>query len=110
MGKLGRPGRTVTFRHPDTGEKVVGKIIDEAWAIEPDEFEEYAPENYGWRQGAFVAQLVEWPEAGPRVRITYYLRPEGGGAETWYFGGQYSASMSLDEFRSLMRKLAAKNW
>ena len=103
-------GWRVTFRHPDTKELVVGEIVDEVWAVDPEEFEEHAPENSGWRQAAFVAQLVEWPESGRRVRITYYVRPEGGGPHTWRFGGQYAASMSVEEFRSLVGKLAPKNW
>jgi hypothetical protein len=44
------------------------------------------------------------------VEIGYYLRPEGGGPNTWYFGGQYAASIGLDEFRCLLNKLQQKRW
>jgi hypothetical protein len=112
MAKLLRhdPGHPVVFTNPETGQPEYGEILDEVWAREPEEFEGEAPSDGGWRQAAFVAQLIKWQNGYRSVRITYYLRPEGGGPGTWYFGGQYSPSMSLDEFRSLMTKLQTKGW
>ncbi len=103
-------GYPVVFTNPTTGEPTTGQILDEVWAKEPEGFPETAPENNGWREGAFVAQLIEWPDGDRSVRITYYLRPEGGGPNTWYFGGQYAPSMSLDYYQSLLKKLHEKNW
>lgn len=107
MAKLFRhpPGWPVTFTNPTTGEPCQGHIVDEVWAREPDEFLDYAPANDGWREGAFVAQLIEWEDKYRSVRFTYYLRPEGGDSKSWYFGGQYAPSMSLDDYRSLLAKL-----
>jgi hypothetical protein len=61
MGKLTKHsfGYPVTYTNPTTGERVTGKIIDEAWAIEPEDFGPIAEPNNGWREGAFVAQLLE---------------------------------------------------
>ena len=111
MARLKRhpPGHQVTFKNPTTKEKTYGKIVDEVWAKEPEEFDEEAPDNGGWREGAFVAQLFEWPYHRS-VRITYYIRPEREGPDSWRFGGQYSSSMSLEEYRSLFRKLQKKKW
>jgi hypothetical protein len=112
MAKLTKhpPGYPVVFTNPTTGEPVQGQIVDEVWATEPDEFGPVASANDGWREGAFVAQLIEWPDGYRSVRITYYLRPDGTGPDTWYFGGQYSASMGLDEYHSLIGKLQQKHW
>jgi len=103
-------GYPVTFTNPTTGEPVSGRILDEVWAREPQDFSETAPHDDGWRQGALLAQLIEWPGGYRSVRITYYLRPEGGGPDTWYFGGQYAPSMSLDDFHTIMTKLLQKAW
>jgi len=113
MAKLTRhpPGHPVTFTNPTTGDPIQGRIVDEVWAVEPDDFGPLAPDtNDGWREAAFVAQLIEWPEAYRSVRFTYYLRPQGGGSGSWYFGGQYAASMSLEEYRSRLGKLQQKRW
>jgi hypothetical protein len=80
------------------------------WAREPEEFGQFAPLNDGWREAAFVAQMIDWGGGYRSVRFTYYLRPEGGGPESWYFGGQYAPSMSLDEYRTLLLKLGAAAW
>lgn len=112
MAKLQRHavGHPVTFSNPTTGARETGRILDEVWAKEPHEFSANSPDYDGWREGAFVAQLIEWPGGYRSIRITYYLRPKGGDETSWYFGGQYAPSMSLDEFRDLFRKLSAKNW
>ena len=102
--------RSVTSSNPSTGEPVVGRIVDEVWAKEPNQFANLAPADEGWRESAFVAQLIEWPGGYRSVRITYYLRPEGSGENSWYFGGQYSSSMDLEQYRSLMAKLSEKHW
>ena len=102
-------GHPVRFRNPTTGEPGVGRIIDEVWAVPPENFSRTAPKNHGWREAAFVAQLVEW-YGTRRVRITYYVRPEGGGLNSWRFAGQYSPFMSLKEFRSLLGGLNRKHW
>lgn len=104
------PGHPVVFTNPTTHEPIQGRIVEEVWATEPEDFPPIAPPNDGWREGAFVAQLIEWPGSYQSVRITYYLRPEGGGPDTWHFGGQFAASMSLDEYRSLLGKLQQKRW
>jgi hypothetical protein len=109
MARLGTQ-QSAWFTNPETGEKIEGKILDQVWATEPADFEPRAPENAGWRQGAFVAQLIEWPGTERRVRFTYWLRKEGSGPNEWHFGGQYSASMGLEEFHALLGKLQARNW
>lgn len=104
-------GYPVTFKNPTTKEPFVGLILDEVWAKEPGDFAPTAPtENAGWREGAHVAQLIEWPNGNRSVRITYYLRPEGGDSDSWYFAGQYSSSMPIEDFRSLFDKLEQKDW
>jgi len=113
MGSLRRhpPGYEVVFKNPTTKEPYVGTIVDEVWATEPEEFGETAlTDNGGWREGAFVAQLIEWPNGHRSVRFTYYLRPEGSGSDSWYFGGQYAASMGVKDYRQLMEKLGHVSW
>ena len=112
MAKLSRhpAGYQVVFTNPTTGAPEYGQILDEVWAKEPDQFGPTALPDAGWREGAFVAQLIKWKHGHQSVRITYYLRPEGGGPDTWYFGGQYSPSMDLNEFRELFGKLRSKDW
>lgn len=112
MCKLARHpvGHPATSRNPETQEVVSGQILDEVWVKEPNEFSESADYNDGWREPAFLAQLIEWPGRHRRVRITYYLRPGGAGPDKWYFGGQYSPDMSLEEFHQLIAKLQQKNW
>jgi hypothetical protein len=104
------PGHPVTFSNPTTKTPVIGHIQDEVWVTEPERFERTAPKNGGWRQAAFLAQLIDWEDGHESVRFTYYLRPEGGGPSSWYFGGQYSPSMSLREFRLLVSKIAKTGW
>jgi len=70
-------GYPVRFRNPTTGEYTEGEMLDEVWAKAPETFSRIAPKSYGWRQAAFVAQLVKWA-GNRRVRITYYVRPERG--------------------------------
>ena len=82
MGRLQRhpPGcTTVRFTNPTTRQKETGRILAEVWSKEPETFTEAAPENYGWREAAFVAQLIEWANNYRSVRITYYVRPAGAG-------------------------------
>lgn len=112
MTKLTRhpAGHPVVFTNPTTHQPFQGQILDEVWAREPEEFPPVAPASHGWREGAFVAQLIKWSTGEQSVRITYYLRPEGGGPDTWYFGGQYAPSIELDEFRSFLEKLLQKGW
>jgi len=104
------PGYPVTYTNPTTHERVTGKIIDEVWAIEPERFGPIAEPNDGWREAAFVAQLIKWPHRYKSVRLTYYLRKEGEGEDAWYFGGQYAADMGVKDFRTLLEKLQAKSW
>jgi hypothetical protein len=61
MAKLTRhpPGYPVVFTNPTTGEPVQGQILEEVWALEPEEFPPVALSNDGWREAAFVAQLIE---------------------------------------------------
>ena len=114
MGKLFKhnpPNDQVTFTNPTSSEPVQGRILEEVWAIEPECFGAEAPHSDGWREPAFVVQLIEWqPDNFRSVRFTYYLRPEGGGPHSWYFGGQYAPSMGLEEYVSLMDKLKNKDW
>ena len=112
MGKLERhpKGYHVTFKNPATGKLVRGQILDEVWAREPENFADTAPSNDGWREGAHVAQFIDWGQGYRSVWIAYYLRPESGGPDTGYFGGQYSSLMSLKDFRALRRKLCKKGW
>jgi hypothetical protein len=112
MAKLRKhePGHPVRFTNPTTGQKVEGHIVDEVWPVSPEEFSETAPDSEGWREAAFVAQLVDWGADNRRVRFTYYVRSGGEGANSWRFAGQYAPSMSLDEFRVLLRKLSEKTW
>jgi hypothetical protein len=98
-------GNQVTFTNPTTGEPHRGRILDEIWAQEPFEFPSVAPSDAGWREGAFVTQLIEWDGGHRSVRFTYYLRPERGGEEAWYFAGQYAPSMDLAAYQSLLTKL-----
>lgn len=105
-----RAGWQVKFTNPSTKQVDTGKIVEEVWAREPEDFEETAPANDGWRQAAFVAQLIEWGGGYRSVRITYYLRPERGRPDSWYFGGQYSPSMSVEDFHGLLKKLNERNW
>ena len=112
MGQLARhpKGYPVSFTNPTTGERTEGCCIDEeVWAIPPEKFPRVAGKSYGWRQAAFVAQLIDW-YGTRRVRFTYYVRPEGGGRNSWKFAGQYSPLMSLKEYRSLLRGLKKKCW
>jgi hypothetical protein len=112
MAKLRRhsPGHPVNFRNPTTQVPVVGSIVDEVWIQEPDSFAAHASANGGWREAAFVAQLIQWPGNELRVRITYYLRPEHGGADSWYFGGQYAPSMGVEQLKTLIAKLIEAKW
>lgn len=100
----------IVFTNPTTKEKAEAKILEEIWAREIEDFSEVAPENKGWRECAFVAQLAEWPEGGQRVRITYWGRNEGTDRDSWRFLGQYAPSMSIEEFRELLRKLNEAHW
>jgi hypothetical protein len=112
MGKLRRrKGRTASPRNPETGEKLNCKILDEVWAIEPEAFPRRAPKRgqEGWRQAAFVAELLEW-DGTTRIRITYWQRRPGSRPNDWSFGGQYAPMMRPDEYRALMRKLRCKHW
>ena len=57
MAKLTRhpPGHPVTFTNPTTGDPIQGRIVDEVWAVEPDDFGPLAPDtNDGWREAAFA--------------------------------------------------------
>jgi len=101
---------TITFTNPTTREKVQARILQEVWAVEPEDFADIAPPSNGWRECAFVAQLAEWPGGERRIRVTYWGRSEGEGPNSWRFLGQYSPSMSLEEFRSLLRKLNSAAW
>lgn len=103
-------GHPVTFKNPSTRQPVIGHILDEVWADDPESFGLVAPASDGWRQAAFVAQLVRWPGNRDRVRFTYYLRPEGGGPNSWYFGGQYAPSMSIAQYRTLIKSLNDRHW
>ena len=98
-------GNRVTFTNPTRREPEYGLIQDEIWAREPNEFADIAPPDNGWREGAFVVQLIRLNDGYRSIRFTYYLRPEGGGRNTWYFGGQYAPSMGLDDYRSLLGKI-----
>ena len=112
MAKLTKhpPGYPVVFKNPTTGKAARGSIVDEVWALDPEEFDDVAIAHDGWREGAPVAQLIEWANGDKSVRITYYLRPHGGGADAWYFGGQFAATMDIDAYRSLLNKLKQRNW
>jgi hypothetical protein len=103
-------GEAVNYKNPTTGGYDTGKVIDEAWPIEPDQFPARAPKNKGWPETAVVAQLIERSKDYTSVRVTYWVRPEDGDADSWRFGGQYSADQSLEDFRVLLQKLNAKNW
>jgi len=43
----------------------------ERWAKEPEEFSEFAPENNGWREAAFLAQLIDWGQRCKYRKIFY---------------------------------------
>ena len=47
-------GYPVVFTNPTTGEPTHGKILDEVWATDPDNFAPTAPPNDGWREGGPV--------------------------------------------------------
>ena len=103
-------GHPVRFKNPTTGEYTEGCcVLEEVWATAPESFKRSAGKNAGWRQPAFLAQLIDW-YGTRRVRVTYYVRPEGGGRNSWKFAGQYSPLMSLKEFRSLLKGLKNKRW
>jgi hypothetical protein len=108
MAKL-RKRDTAIFTNPETGEKMECSIEDQVWPVEPGSFPRYARKGYGWKQPAFVAQLLNW-DGEKRVRITYWVRDAGGGPNDWRFGGQFSPMMTLREYRALMKKLNQKNW
>ena len=104
-----RDRTTATFKHPDTGEPLQCQILDRVWIKEPQSFARFAPKkgSYGWRQAAFVVQLIDW-DGHKKVRFTYYLRRPGTG--NFYFGGQFSPVMSIREYRAMMKKLSRKKW
>jgi hypothetical protein len=105
-----RRQETVCFANPDTNEPVVGRVLEHVWAKEPEEFEEIAPEDGGWRQTAGAAQLIEWPDGHKSVRFTYWARKAGTDSASWYFAGQYALSLGLEEFRSLTEALRLRAW
>ena len=100
---------TATFTNPKTKEKLECSVSDQVWPVEPRSFPKYAPQGYGWKQPAFVAQLIKW-DGEKRVRITYWVRNEKEGSDKWRFGGQFSPLMTLREYRAMMKKLNRKNW
>ena len=105
------PGYQVKFTNPTTRQPVYGRIIDEVWATDPGEFQEYASDDgTGWREAAFLAQLMDWGDNTLRVRITYYVRPAGSDSVAWKFGGQYAPSMSLEECRAIVEGITERNW
>lgn len=70
-----KKGHPVRFRNPTTGKYSEGCcILDEVWAVAPKRFPRIAGKNGGWRQAAFVTQLIDW-YGTRRVRFTYYVRP-----------------------------------
>jgi hypothetical protein len=88
----------------------VGRIIDEAWVYEPEEFSEIPPDRGdGWLEAAFVAQLVVWGGGNLRIRFAYYTRRPGRGRKDWVFA-QFSPSMSLEECQILFQKIQQKGW
>lgn len=113
MGQLRKheKGHLVGFTNPTTRRHAFGSLVDEVWAVNPDDpsFQETAPDNEGWRQGAFLAQLVDW-DGEKRVRFTYYVRRAGSGPNDWHYGGQYAASMSVDECRRLVEQIQERGW
>lgn len=114
MAKLFRHpvGHQVALRNPTTGKESVGRILDEVWLQEPEEFTPIAPKNDGWREGAPVVQLIEFPSENNRryVRFTYYVRQEGQDAESWRFGGQHALFLPVEDYRMLLTKLQVKAW
>jgi hypothetical protein len=109
MAKL-RKLETATFRNPSTREKLECKVKDQVWPIEPESFPKHArKKGYGWRQPAFVVQLLDW-DGKKRVRFTYWIRNENAGPEDWRFGGQYSAIMTVGVYRAMLKKLNEKQW
>jgi hypothetical protein len=102
-----RRGRPLSFRNPTTGKRGEGEIVDYVWAKMPEKFAHIAPKNDGWREAAYVAELIKWSGAS-FVRFTYFVRKEG--TKNWRFGGQYSPFMPLRDFRSLFSGLKRKHW
>jgi len=107
MGPL-RNQLEVTFRNPTTGAFETGRVLDQIWATDPEEFSEIAPESGGWREVAHTAQLIEWPEGNKSVRITYWARQSGAGSNSWYFAGQYASSIDLPDFHKFLARLCER--
>src|SRR5215469_9033958 len=116
MGRLRRhTTERMRITNPKRGERdeVGAEIIDECWLREPEAFAGVADTELtreGWRESAFVAQLLEWPSGERGVRITYYARPYLGDSTSWRFAGQYAPIVSLQESRDWLHKLQAKIW
>jgi hypothetical protein len=107
MGRL-MEQQTVTFRNPTTGEPESGRVLDQIWAKDREEFCETAPESGGWREVAHTAQLIEWPDGNKSVRITYWARKSGGGPSDWYFAGQFASSIDLPDFHRFLARLCKR--
>ena len=73
----------------------------------PEKFGPIAPKNNGWREAAYVTQLIKW-YGKPFVRFTYFVRT--GGTNRWRFAGQYSPFMPLKDFRAMLAGLKKKQW
>ena len=112
MGRLQKhpPGHPTGFKNPTTGAKELGEIVDEVWLREPDDFDQVAPDNSGWREAAFLAQRLKYPDGYRAVRITYYVRSTGQGADDWRFAGQYAPTMPEQDFKLFFNKIAAAGW
>jgi hypothetical protein len=110
MGRLSRH-EFATFKNPTTGEPETATVLDEIWTIEPERLPEMCPaDDDGWLEGVFAAQLLEWPNGGPRsVRICYWTRRPGRGHDGWVFA-QYAPSMSLEQCRTIVDGIRERGW
>jgi len=64
-------GYPVVLTNPTTRECTQGKILGDVWAKEPEEFSEFTPENNGWIEAAFLAQLIDWKQRCKYSMIFY---------------------------------------
>ncbi len=112
MGALVRhpKGTPVSMANPTTGKLDVGRILAEVWPRAPEDFADTAPVASGWREAAFVAQLIAWLDGSRTVRITYYVRKEGGGPDAWTFGGQDAPIMPIEVYRLMLEQLVDVLW